>query len=45
MHRILDSLEYLNSQKVVHSDLKPENLILAHKNNDTDIIIADFGLA
>jgi len=45
MHRILSSLEYLTKVNIVHRDLKPENLILKRKNDDTDIIIADFGLA
>ncbi len=29
----------------MHRDLKPENLILRSKDNDEDIVIADFGLA
>jgi len=29
----------------MHRDLKPENLLLKNKESDTDIIIADFGLA
>jgi len=29
----------------VHRDLKPENLLLASKNDDTNIKIADFGFA
>jgi hypothetical protein len=28
-----------------HVDLKPENLLLASKDNDTDVKIADFGFA
>jgi hypothetical protein len=28
-----------------HADLKPENLLLASKDNDTDVKIADFGFA
>jgi hypothetical protein len=27
------------------ADLKPENLLLASKDNDTDVKIADFGFA
>jgi serine/threonine protein kinase len=30
---------------VVHRDLKPENLILKLKDNDSELLIADFGLA
>lgn len=29
----------------MHRDLKPENLLLKSKDNDTDIVIADLGLA
>lgn len=29
----------------MHRDLKPENLLLKSKNNDYDIVVADFGLA
>ena len=29
----------------MHRDLKPENLLLKSKDNDIDIVIADFGLA
>lgn len=29
----------------MHRDLKPENLLLKSKDNDYEIVIADFGLA
>lgn len=29
----------------MHRDLKPENLLLKSKTSDSDIIVADFGLA
>ncbi len=29
----------------MHRDLKPENLLLKSKENDNEIIVADFGLA
>ena len=29
----------------MHRDLKPENLLLKEKDNFSDIVIADFGLA
>jgi len=29
----------------MHRDLKPENLLLRSKNNDHEIVVADFGLA
>jgi len=29
----------------MHRDLKPENLLLKSKNSDSEIVVADFGLA
>lgn len=29
----------------MHRDIKPENLILKNESNDTEIILADFGLS
>jgi serine/threonine protein kinase len=45
MHKFVDALAYMHSKSVVHRDLKPENLILASKEDCTDLRIADFGLA
>ena len=45
MKSILSGLEYLERKRIVHRDLKPENLILKSKDNDYDLVIADFGLA
>eukprot|EP00614_Pseudopedinella_elastica_P011944 CAMPEP_0172599222 /NCGR_PEP_ID=MMETSP1068-20121228/19296_1 /TAXON_ID=35684 /ORGANISM="Pseudopedinella elastica, Strain CCMP716" /LENGTH=224 /DNA_ID=CAMNT_0013399397 /DNA_START=105 /DNA_END=776 /DNA_ORIENTATION=+ len=41
----LETLDFMHSNGIVHRDLKPENLLLADRNNDTDIKIADFGFA
>ncbi|CAD8082037.1 unnamed protein product [Paramecium primaurelia] len=45
MYNLLKALFHMHSKKCMHRDLKPENLLLKSKNNDTDIVIADFGLA
>ena len=45
MKNFLEALMYLANNLIVHRDLKPENLIFASKNDNTSIIIADFGLA
>jgi len=45
MYKFLDALKYLAANKIVHRDLKPENLILATKEDVSDLKIADFGFA
>jgi serine/threonine protein kinase len=41
----LRTMAYVHDQGVVHRDLKPENLLLVADDDDSDIKIADFGLA
>ena len=38
-------LAHLHLQHVLYRDLKPENLLLRGKANDTDVVLADFGFA
>ncbi|CAD8127845.1 unnamed protein product [Paramecium sonneborni] len=45
MYNLLKALYHMHQKKCMHRDLKPENLLLKTKDNDTDVIIADFGLA
>ena len=45
MRNFLSALAYLHKKLIVHRDLKPENLILARKDDISDVKIADFGLA
>ncbi|CAK94349.1 unnamed protein product (macronuclear) [Paramecium tetraurelia] len=45
MHNMLKALFHMHSKQCMHRDLKPENLLLKSKDNDTDIVIADLGLA
>ena len=35
----------MHDKGIIHRDLKPENLILASKDTDDNLKIADFGLA
>ncbi|UZJ57429.1 hypothetical protein CBS101457_006749 [Exobasidium rhododendri] len=36
---------YLHNQGIVHRDLKPENLLFRDKSENSDLLIADFGLS
>ena len=45
IRNLIVALEHLHSKNIMHRDLKPENLLLKSKNNDHDIVVADFGLA
>lgn len=45
MFNLLQALVHIHSKRCMHRDLKPENLLLKKKNNEYDIVIADFGLA
>jgi serine/threonine protein kinase len=38
-------VKYIHAAGVVHRDLKPENLLFRTPAEDTDIMIADFGLS
>ena len=42
---LLSALNHLHKMKIMHRDLKPENILLKSKENDTDLVIADFGLS
>ncbi|ORZ38739.1 CAMK/CAMK1 protein kinase [Catenaria anguillulae PL171] len=42
---ICDAVAYLHDKGIVHRDLKPENLLFRTEDEDSDLLIADFGLA
>ncbi len=42
---ILESVNYLHKQKVIHRDLKPNNILITDGMNGRFVKIADFGLA
>jgi serine/threonine protein kinase len=42
---LLSAVRYLHSRGVVHRDLKPENILCLDENDDTSVMISDFGLS
>nr|POE49467.1 calcium/calmodulin-dependent protein kinase [Quercus suber] len=45
MRQVLDAVNYLHENDVVHRDLKPENLLYLTRAEDSDLVLADFGIA
>ncbi|KAH9642914.1 hypothetical protein HF086_011271 [Spodoptera exigua] len=45
IRQVLEAVDYMHSQGVVHRDLKPENLLYYSADEDSKIMISDFGLS
>ena len=45
MYQLLSVVSYLHLRGIVHNDLKPENVLMASEDSDSDIVIGDFGLS
>ncbi|WVW79879.1 hypothetical protein I302_101849 [Kwoniella bestiolae CBS 10118] len=43
--QICSAASYLHSHQIVHRDLKPENILYKSKDANSQIVIADFGIA
>lgn len=41
---VTDAVKYLHDQGIVHRDLKPENILFKSKAEDSDLLLADFGV-
>ncbi|XP_039299068.1 calcium/calmodulin-dependent protein kinase type 1 isoform X1 [Nilaparvata lugens] len=45
IRQVLEAVDYMHEQGVVHRDLKPENLLYYSPDEDSKIMISDFGLS
>ena len=45
IRQILEAVDYMHQQNIVHRDLKPENLLYYSNDENSKIMISDFGLS
>ncbi|KII64640.1 Calcium/calmodulin-dependent protein kinase type II subunit delta [Thelohanellus kitauei] len=45
IQQVLESIDYCHKNNIIHRDVKPENLLLAKKEPNSAVKLADFGLA
>ena len=45
IRQVLEAVDYLHQNDVVHRDLKPENLLYLSRDPNSEIVLADFGIA
>jgi calcium/calmodulin-dependent protein kinase I len=43
--QVLSATAYFHAHRIVHRDLKPENIIYKTKEDNSPVVIADFGIA
>ncbi|KAI9375481.1 kinase-like domain-containing protein [Aspergillus egyptiacus] len=45
IRQVLDAVNYLHQRNIVHRDLKPENLLYLTSDPESQLVLADFGIA
>lgn len=45
MKQVIGAVDYLHARNIVHRDLKPENLLYLTREPDSQLVLADFGIA
>ncbi|KAL4955442.1 kinase-like domain-containing protein [Aspergillus filifer] len=45
IRQVLDAVNYLHQRNIVHRDLKPENLLYLTRDLESQLVLADFGIA
>lgn len=45
IYKVLDAVACFHDEGIVHRDLKPENILLRDDSEDSDIVVADFGVS